>query len=114
MKNQNDLIFSGVAVLFGVILVIVFWTTAPQVSKPADPATVDTSTPKLPSGDVQYADALPGATNTAGGGSGMGGMMGRMGGRMGGGARAGGAPGGGGGRTPGGPPARAQTMGAGG
>lgn len=81
MKNQNDLIFSIVAVVFGLILVIVFWTTAPQVARPADPASVDTSTPKLPSGDVQWATSLPGATNTNAGGGRSGGPMGMMGGR---------------------------------
>src|ERR1700678_4007871 len=99
MKNQNDLIFSIVSIVLGLILVIVFWATAPQVTKPADPATVDVSTPKLPSGNVSFANSLPGGSTGGNGGAG-GGMSMAAGMRMGaGGPGGGGRPAGGGPRS---------------
>ncbi len=73
MKNQNDLIVSIVSLVIGLIFAIVFYATEPQVVKPADPTAVDTAPPKLPAGDVVFANSLPGASSAApGGGMGMG------------------------------------------
>jgi hypothetical protein len=114
MKNQNDLIISIVSVLIGVILTIVFIASAPTVTPPAAPATVDTEAPKLPAGDVAYANSLPGGTSTGPGGGGSATLGGRMG-LGGGGPMGAGGPMGGGGRggAAGGPP-RSKMAGAGG
>jgi hypothetical protein len=78
MKNQNDLIFSIVSLVFGLVLFTIFIATQPSVTKPADPTPVDLTTPKAPEGAVQFATSLPGASNSgaSGGFSGMGPGMG--------------------------------------
>jgi hypothetical protein len=87
VKNQNDLIISIVAIVFGLIGVGIFYGTKPQAKTEAAPTTVNTSAPQIQGADVKMANALPG-----GGGAGGGGGTARFGG--GGGPRAGGMAGG--------------------
>lgn len=93
MKNQNDLIITIVTVVLALIAITAFYFTKPVVTQPPAPEKVITTKPQMPLGDVQYANSLPGASNTGGGGPSGGG-----GGRRGGPSGVGG--GGGGGMTP--------------
>jgi hypothetical protein len=82
MKNQNDLIFSIVAVVVFLIVFCVCFFTKPQVGAPPAPEQVNLSDPALPSNVVPVmANALPGGSNSSGsgGGGGGGGAMGRPG-----------------------------------
>jgi hypothetical protein len=80
MKNQNDLVISIASAVVALAAILFFAFTQPSAQAPAPPTTVDTSDPKLPAGDVSYADSLPGASASAGGMTGGRGGMG-MGGR---------------------------------
>ena len=78
MKNQNDLIFSIVAVVVFLIVFCVCFFTKPQVGAPPAPEQVNLSDPALPSNVVPVmANALPGGGS--GGAGGGGGTMGRPG-----------------------------------
>lgn len=80
MKNQNDLIFSIVAVVvFLIVFFVCMGTRANPVAPPA-PEQVNTNTPSLPT-NVQpvMANALPGASSNNGSGGGGGGTRGMMG-----------------------------------
>src|SRR5690242_1007845 len=78
MKNQNDMIFSIVAVVVALIVLGICWGTKRDPQAPPAPEKVNLTNPSLPQGDVIMADALPGAgSNTGvGGGSGARGGMG--------------------------------------
>jgi hypothetical protein len=88
MKNQNDLIFSIVAVVVLLIVAGVTFFTKPVPVQPAPPEAVNTSKPEKPSAVATvFVDALPTSSNSTGGGGAAGGMMAPPGGN-------GGAPGG--------------------
>lgn len=98
MKNQNDLIISIVAIVFGLIGVGIFYGTKPQAKTEPAPATVNTSAPQIAGADVKMANALPGGGSGGGGGTArFGGGGGPRAGGMAGGARPGTPPPGGGG-----------------
>lgn len=107
MKNQNDLIFS---IVFGVLGLVAFGiaiATKPEVPSIAAPPTITTTDAALPATAVVYGMALPNG-GTAGG-TGGGGGFGRGGGMSGSGGYPGGPPGGfggPGGRPMGGPAGR--------
>jgi hypothetical protein len=82
MKNQNDMIFSIVAVVVALIVLGICWGTKRDPQAPAAPEKVITSDPALPGGDVVMANALPGAgSNTGVDGGGATGGAGRPGGK---------------------------------
>jgi hypothetical protein len=71
MKNQNDLIFSIVAIVVFLIAFFVCYGTKPEPVKPASPAPVVLAEPALPTGVTPVlANELPGGGS--GGGSGLG------------------------------------------
>lgn len=75
MKNQNDLIFSIVAIVILLIVVGVAWGTKTDPVQPTPPAAVNLAKPALPTGVVPVmADALPAKTA----GNGQGGTFGGM------------------------------------
>ncbi len=88
MKNQNDIIFTIVAILICAIVVGVSFGTKKEPIQPPAPAPVTTSDPVMPTA-VQ-----PVMTNGLGGGSATGGPGGGGGGMVGGGGGAPGIPGG--------------------
>lgn len=82
MKNQNDLIIAISAVVLMLIGIGVSYATARKPVKPAPPQTVIVTPAQMPEGSVQFANALPAASesnipggSTAGGG-GMAGLAG--------------------------------------
>lgn len=76
MKNQNDIIFSSVAIVFALIVAAVSFFTKPEPQRPANPAPIDQRLPDLPAGQVVMADQLPGGGQAAGGPGGGGGRGG--------------------------------------
>jgi hypothetical protein len=78
MKNQNDLIFSIVAIIVFLIIGGVAYGTKKDPVAPPVPEAVNTATPKMPEGQVVMANALPSGSNNqnAGGGTPMGGGRG--------------------------------------
>ena len=96
MKNQNDLIFSIVFGVLGLVAAGIAYGTKPEPPTIPPPPTINVADAPLPTTAVVYGNALPGGTANAGAQGGPGGFPG-------------GAPGGfpgapGGGRFPGGPP----------
>lgn len=73
MRNQNDLIFSIVAVVLAVIVSAVLYATKPDVPPPVAVTPIDTTPAALPQGDVAMANSLPNAAQAQGGGGGGGG-----------------------------------------
>ncbi|MFY9234312.1 MAG: hypothetical protein WAO58_07615 [Fimbriimonadaceae bacterium] len=80
MKNQNDMIFSIVAVVLALIVAAVFWATMPQVPAQVAVAPLDTAKATLPAGDVVMSNSLPNAAQAPGGNSAGGGPGGARGG----------------------------------
>ncbi len=77
-KNQNDLIFSIVFGVLGLIAVGVAYATKPEVPSIPAPPVIVTKAAELPATSVVYGDALPGGSTASGGGmGGPGGMSGR-------------------------------------
>jgi hypothetical protein len=69
MKNQNDLIFSIVAIVVFLIAFFVCYGTKPEPVRPAPPAAVNLADPVLPSGVTPVmANELPGGGSSGGGG----------------------------------------------
>lgn len=100
MKNQNDLIFS---IVFGVLGLVAFGiaiATKPEVPSIAAPPTITTTDAALPATAVVYGNALPNGGTAGGAGGGFGGGKGGAGGF----GPAGMSGSGGGGRGPGGYP----------
>jgi len=81
MKNQNDIIVSGIAAVVMLIVVLVSFFTKRDPVVPQAPAPIDTKMPAIPPPGVVLADALPGSSNdnsnglTGGGRSGGGGGL---------------------------------------
>lgn len=74
MKNQNDMIFSIVAIVVAVIAAAAFFIWRPIPIQPAKPPVADVSTPVLPQAQVVMGNGLPGSTApAAGAASGLGG-----------------------------------------
>jgi hypothetical protein len=73
MKNQNDLIFSIVALVLGLIAAGVFYAMRPQPTPPAPPQTVNVQAAALPNIQPVYANGLAGAGQAAGSPFGAGG-----------------------------------------
>lgn len=60
MKNQNDLIFSIVAIVIMLIVIGVAWGTKTDPVQPTPPQAVNTAKPQLPGGvEPVMANALP-------------------------------------------------------
>jgi hypothetical protein len=73
MKNQNDLIFTIVAIIVALGALAGTYFTKPEPQTRAEPEKVKTSDPVYPTGSVTYSASLPGASNQHGGpGAGMG------------------------------------------
>lgn len=70
MKNQNDMIVMIVTIALALIAITAFFFTKPQPVQPPQPEAVIVAKPALPTGDVQFANALPGAGNAGSGGGG--------------------------------------------
>lgn len=98
MKNQNDLIFSIVFGVLGLIAFGIAFATKPEPPTIPAPPSVTTTDAALPTASVQMGNALPGASGTAGGSGSFGGPGGFPGGPGGFGGFSGGMPG-----MPGGP-----------
>ena len=74
MKNQNDLIFSIVAIVVFLIVFFVCMGTRPEPVTPTPPENVNLSQPTLPQGVTPVmANALPGGSAAGGGAAGGGG-----------------------------------------
>jgi len=71
MKNQNDLIFTIVAIIVAIGALAGTYFTKPDPETFAPPAKVVTTDPQYPAGSVTYAPSLPGSGNQGGGGGGM-------------------------------------------
>ena len=67
-KNQNDLIFSIVFVVLGLIAVGVAYATKPEVPGIAAPPVIVTKDAELPATAVVYGNALPGGSASGAGG----------------------------------------------
>lgn len=67
MKNQNDMIVIIVTIVLAAIAISAFAFTKPVVTQPAPPAQIVTKKAELPTGDVQFASSLPGASSATGG-----------------------------------------------
>ena len=80
MKNQLDLIIAGVCVFLGLVVAGVCFATKPVAAKQNPPAQVVLTPPQLPGADVKYANSLPGAGGSSGGGMGGGSSVGMGGG----------------------------------
>ena len=70
MKNQNDMIFSIVAVVLALIVAGVLFATQPEVPAQVAVAPITTTPAALPGADVVMANNLPGAGAGAAGGLG--------------------------------------------
>lgn len=71
MKNQNDLIFTIVAIIVAIGALAGTYFTKPEPLTKPDPAKVIVTDPQYPAGSVTYAPSLPGSGNQQGGGGGM-------------------------------------------
>lgn len=96
MKNQNDLIFSIVFGVLGLVAAGIAFGTKPEPPTIPPPPTINVADAALPTTAVVYGNALPGGTTAGGTAGGPGGP--------------GGFPGG----FPGGPPGRGPSGGPGG
>lgn len=67
MKNQNDLIFSIVAVVIGLGFALGFFFTKREPPQPQPPTTVPTQKVALPDPAPTMTNALSGGSNQAGG-----------------------------------------------
>lgn len=65
MKNQLDLIISGVALVIALIAAGAFWGTKRTVTPKPAPSTVNIAKVSLPASDVAFGTALPTDTSTA-------------------------------------------------
>jgi len=69
MKNQLDLIISVVALILAFIFAGIFYGTKRTITKPPEPTKVNTAALALPTGDVKFANSLPGSSGSGSRGS---------------------------------------------
>jgi hypothetical protein len=73
MKDQTSLIVIIVSLVAMIATLVVFYFQRTQVTAPANPAPIVTTTVEAPAGAVAYTNALPGGGAAAGGGAPVGG-----------------------------------------